>query len=414
MTHAERRPPDLTAQLLTRGYDLSAHLAGGEPRDALAVRLMGAPAVWLSGRQGAEAFYDTTRFQRADALPAVVSDVLFGSGPVHGLDDEAHRHRKTLFLSLTEPASVARLAEMVGDGWERGLARTLDRGAPVEVFPAAVKVIGQAVQRWAGLDVGADHVARSEDLARIVDGFGGVGPRRARARLARARADRWAGDQVDRARHGEAPPGSILEQVATFHDVDGSVLPRHTAAVELLNVLRPTVAVSWFVAFAAFALHQDTYWRDRVAVAGAPEVVAFAHEVRRHYPFVPLLAARARQDTDVCGVALRAGDRAVLDVYGTNHDPRWWSHPDAFDPSRFRDTEPDEFAFVPQGGGDARTGHRCPGEGIATGILTAVVPSLARREYRLAPSNGLLWSPRRLPPRFRDGLRILPREDGRR
>jgi fatty-acid peroxygenase len=136
-------------------------------------------------------------------------------------------------------------------------------------------------------------------------------------------------------------------------------------------------------------------------------VVAFAHEVRRHYPFVPLLAARAREDTQVCGVALRAGERAVLDVYGTNHDPRWWSHPDTFDPGRFEGTEPDEFAFVPQGGGDARTGHRCPGEGIATGILTAVVPALARRSYDLAPSNGLMWSARRMPPRFRGGLRIL-------
>lgn len=408
MTHTERRPPDITAQLLARGYTLSAHLAGDESRDATAVRLMGAPAVWLRGRQGAEAFYDTTRFRRAGALPRVVSDVLFGTGPVHCLDDEAHRHRKTLFLSVTEPGAVAGLSETVGDGWERGLTLTLDRGDPVAVFPAAVKVIGQAVQRWAGLDVGADHVARSEDLARIVDGFGGLGPRQARARLARARADRWAGEQIDRARRGEAPEGSVLDQVATFRDLDGSVLPRHTAAVELLNVLRPTVAVSWFVAFAAFALQQDTYWRGRVAAAGAPEVVAFAHEVRRHYPFVPVLAARAREDTEVCGVALRAGDRAVLDVYGTNHDARAWSHPDAFDPSRFEDTEPDEFAFVPQGGGDARTGHRCPGEGIATGILTAVVPSLARRGYRIAPSNGLAWSARRMPPRFRGGLRILP------
>ena len=37
-------------------------------------------------------------------------------------------------------------------------------------------------------------------------------------------------------------------------DVDGRPLGPRTAAVEVLNVIRPTVAISWYVAFAAFKL----------------------------------------------------------------------------------------------------------------------------------------------------------------
>src|SRR5258705_5010771 len=58
---------------------------------------------------------------------------------------------------------------------------------------------------------GARRLAR--DLASIVDGFGSLGPRHARARLARKRADRWARGLVADVRAGRLhpPAGSALE-----------------------------------------------------------------------------------------------------------------------------------------------------------------------------------------------------------
>jgi fatty-acid peroxygenase len=51
-----------------------------------------------------------------------------------------------------------------------------------------------------------------------------------------------------------------LHRVAFPTDPDGSPLDDRTAAVELLNLLRPTVAVAWFVALAAatIAEHPET------------------------------------------------------------------------------------------------------------------------------------------------------------
>ena len=48
--------------------------------------------------------------------------------------------------------------------------------------------------------------------------------------------------------------------------------------------------------------------------------------------------------------AFPLGRRVLLDLYGTNHDPRVWKHPLRFDPERFLGPEPSAFAFVPTGG----------------------------------------------------------------
>jgi fatty-acid peroxygenase len=59
----------------------------------------------------------------------------------------------------------------------------------------------------------------------------------------------------------------------------------------------------------------------------------------------------------------------LLDLYGTNHDERAWNEPNQFQPERFRNWNENPFTFVPHGGGDHYTNHRCPGEDIAVELL---------------------------------------------
>jgi len=138
------------------------------------------------------------------------------------------------------------------------VAAAVDRwrdGGRVVVFDAAVRVIGLAICGWAGLPL-TSHNARRRvwDLEQIVDGFGGIGPRHVAARLARRRSERWVSGLVHNVRAGrhQAPPGSALEVVANHRQWDGKQLDDHTAAVELLNIIRPTAAIAWFVSFAAW------------------------------------------------------------------------------------------------------------------------------------------------------------------
>lgn len=63
---------------------------------------------------------------------------------------------------------------------------------------------------------------------------------------------------------------------------------------------------------------------------------------------------------------------------GTNRDARLWDEPEQFMPERFIDWNGGAFNFITQGGGDARSGHRCPGEPLAIGLLKSAVAMLTR------------------------------------
>ena len=184
-------------------------------------------------------------------------------------------------------------------------------------------------------------------------------------------------------------------------DAVGQALPPEVAAVELGNVLRPTVAVAWFGTFAALALTENPSWAARLAADVAARE-AFAHEVRRFYPFVPALAGRFTGSYVRTGARLRRGDRIVLDVPGTDFDPRTFEHPEVFAPERFLQEMPGPFAFVPQGGGHPETGHRCPGERVAVGLLTETLRVLAGLD--LAAPSGVRVDARRIPTRPTGGL----------
>lgn len=192
-------------------------------------------------------------------------------------------------------------------------------------------------------------------------------------------------------------------------------LPPRVAGVELQNSIRPMVAVARFVAFAAKALHDRPDWRRRIGAEAAergtlvhgPLAVAFAQEVRRTAPFVPMLPGRARVEIDVDGIRVPAGGRLVLDLLGTDTDARSWERAESFDPERFVGVDDYEAlaAFIPHGGGDVPTGHRCPGEKLAIAGLSAAIAALSHPGLRI-DGAGLGVDLRRLPTKPASGGRV--------
>ncbi|GAA4021096.1 hypothetical protein GCM10022232_77350 [Streptomyces plumbiresistens] len=248
----------------------------------------------------------------------------------------------------------------------------------------------------------------ARDLVAMVDGFATPGPRHWRARRARARSEAWLGRLVEDVREGAAaaPAGSALDVVVRHRDVDGRLLDPHTAAIELLNVIRPTAAVCWFVAYAGHALHRRPDIRERLREDDdAGYAVAFAHELRRFYPFAPFLGGRAVTDLEWRGEPIPSGALILLDLYGQNHDPDLWNDPYTFEPRRFLDRPPQRDELVPQGGGDRATGHRCPGEDVTIALLSALVPRLARLAYDV-PEQDPRIPLNRMPGRVRSGFVI--------
>lgn len=410
--------PDRSLHFALLGYEFLPRLRQ-RYGDATAVRtrLLGETVLVVARPPGVRLFYDRERLTREGALPALVRDTLFGTGAVQTLDGAQHLSRKKLVMSTVTPDAVAELAAGARRLWDIAVDRweSQDR---VVLFEEAVRVIGVAVLGWAGIPLSPGSTPRRvRDLYTIVDGFGTDPVAHVRARAAHVRAARWATALVEGVRRGEVATraGSALHLMAQGRDESGELLDARLAALDLLNIVRPTVAVSWHVTYAGMALQAHPQWRARLRGLEEPtrtaEIEAFTHEVRRFHPFTPALAARARHGFTWHGEEVPEGRLVVLDVHGTNHDLADWQHGDHFYPHRFRGTTPaglpagdhDPDAFVPNGGGDVWSTHRCAGEGVMTALLAGAVETLLQVEFAL-PDQDLTVGTRRIPPHPGDGF----------
>jgi fatty-acid peroxygenase len=392
--------------VLAKGYAWLPDKRRSTGRRTVPTRLGGMPAVGIEGPDAARFLYDEDHVLRSGALPEPVRATLFGKGAVHSMDGEAHRVRKAMFVALLmREDGIASLAQQVTAAWDDAASEWAQR-PQIVLFDRAAQVLAGAVCRWAGVPLTDEEVPGvARDLVALVDGFATGGPRHFRARRARKRREGWLAALVEGVRDGTAKvgPGSAVEVVAQHRDAEGEELDPRVAAVELLNIIRPTTAVTWFVAFAAHALIRWPENRKRLADGDDRFAEAFAHEVRRFYPFAPFIGGRAPREIEWDGETIPKNAMVLLDLYGQNHDADLWGDPYAFRPERFLGRDIGAFELVPQGGGDPRTGHRCPGEQITVALLSALAVRLARLDFDV-PEQDLSISLRRIPARPASGV----------
>lgn len=397
---------DQTLALMGDPYRHISRLCAEADSDAVETHLLLKETTCLRGREAAQVFYDEAHILRAGAMPAPIRRTLIGEGGVQGLDGEAHRSRKQVFMSLMTPARVAELGDLFETEWRRAAA-TWTGADEIVLYDAIQPVLTRAVCAWAGVPLDPDEEGRRvSHLRALFDAAGSRGPRHLWSRHARRQVDGWLASIVEDVRAGRL--SAVAETAAHVwgfaRDETGEPLPPRVAAVELANILRPTVATSVYIVFVAHAMHAHPE-AARQAGSDAPYRRAFVQEVRRFYPFFPVVVGRVRAPFRWRDLAFPAGRQVVLDLHGTNHDPAVWDDPEAFRPERFLGGPEDRFGFIPQGGGDHLTGHRCPGELIVIELMQRSVELLARMDYRL-PEQDLEIDFRRLPALPNSGLRM--------
>jgi fatty-acid peroxygenase len=296
---------DSTLRFVRDGYLFGTRGFRAAGSDRFRTRLLGRPVLVLRGADAARFFYEGGRFARDGAMPRSVLTLLQDEGSVQSLEGEAHRRRKELFLGLLSGQSADALVQRFRDDFLRAAASA--GTGEVVLLDLAHDVLTEAVCAWAGLpDAVADDLRSSGILAGMVDAAGTVGPDNWAARARRSRAERLLADAVLAQRERpSAPDGSALEVVSAYveQSAAGSTasLPAEVAAVELLNLLRPVVAVGRYVVFSALALHRHPGWRDAIAAGDDTAVRWFTQEVRRFYPFFPVIGGRATRDLDWSG-----------------------------------------------------------------------------------------------------------------
>ncbi|WP_345948001.1 cytochrome P450 [Mucilaginibacter sp. PAMB04274] len=367
--------------------------------DIFQIDLLALKVICFGGEDAAQTFYDTDKFARKGAVPPPVQKTLTGENAIHTKDGEAHHNRKEMFMSLMTEENIKRLTERVQIELYKALHKWEDAESVV-LFHEARVILCKAVCAWAGVpltDEEAPYIAR--DFTLMVDAFGAVGPRNWRGQRARKRTERWMNGIIKKVRQLKLVPerGSALYLTANHKDVDGNVLDIPMATVELLNILRPTVAIAWYVTFSAhaFTTYPDSRLKFLMNVSDYRE--CFVHEVRRFYPFAPVMGARVKHEFDWHGYRFPKNSLVLLDMYGTNHDPRLWDSPQEFIPERFNNRQIKPFDFLAQGGGDPHQGHRCPGEWITIEVLKTFMGFLVEKVAFDVPQQDLSYDLSRMP-----------------
>ena len=382
---------DGTLSLMREGYTFISNRCIRNGYDAFETRLASKPVICVQGEDAARMFYVPDRFTRRRAVPITTLTLLQGQGSVQTLDGSAHRHRKQLFIDvLMDPERVQALLNVVDQEWAVAVEDRWRWMPSIVFYDEASELLCRAACRWSGVPLGeAEAAQRTRELVSMIEGSGTIGPRNWRGQVLRLRTEAWIRGVIAAIRRGTltVPHDCAAQRIAWHRDETGRLLPLRTAAVELINVLRPIVAVARFLTFAAVALEEHPEIRERLEDAGDAEWTAFADEVRRLYPFFPAVGGRVRVPFEWRGHHFEKGTWVLLDIYGTNHDPRSWEHPYTFKPERFRSHPQNAYDFIPQGGGEHATSHRCPGEMITTELIKSVARRLLRLRYRVPPQD---------------------------
>jgi fatty-acid peroxygenase len=377
---------DVTERL-DEGYLLLSELRKEANAPVVKARLLNKEVIAIYGKEAAKKFYDPRNFKREGAMPKIVLKTLFGENGVQTLDGQAHEHRKTIFMDLMTPKRMEEYHRIL----DKNLTQKLDRQqGQFELFDLAKDVLFRSICEWAGIDLSQLTKKEVDQLAEYQISMISSAVTNPATHIKgidnRKKSEKWAQSLIENARIN---PVAGKEDVALYAfakatDDHGELLPIDVAAVELLNVIRPTVALTVWIALMGHALFSrpDIYQRLHAEFDQLQD--SFIQEMRRYYPFFPMLPAFAIQDVEVDGYLIPKDSWVVLDLYGTNHDDRMIEKPEVFRISRYLGKEKhisydEEYEMIAQGGGEFKTMHRCAGEWITLHTLRVFSDQLVNK-----------------------------------
>lgn len=390
---------DHTLSLMREGYMYILNRRKSFNSDVFETRLLGQKAICMGGKEATEIFYDSDKFKRKDAAPNRAVQTLFGKNGVQALDGLVHKHRKEMFMSIMSPEGLNNLINITKKQWEIAVDRWGQMDAVI-LYDEVKEMMCKTACQWTGVPVQEDEVKRlTKDLGAMFESAAAVGLAHWLGRNARNRVEKWMGEIIDKVRDGKVNPPeyTALHRFSWHRDLQGNLLDTETAAVEVINILRPIVAIAIFISFIVLALHHYPEEKKKLETRDEKYAQMFVQEVRRFYPFFPFVVALVKKDFIWNGYKFEEGTLTLLDLYGTNHDPKVWENPDVFNPDRFDKWEGNPFSFIPQGGGDYFLGHRCAGEWVTIEAMKASLDYLVNRIEYEVPDQDLSFSMVNMP-----------------
>jgi retinoid hydroxylase len=391
----------------------------------------GRKVVFLSGIEGASAFFDSENISREDAHPFLMAD-MFGGTNFEMYDGPRHLALKTIALeAFDETALAGYLPDM-----QRAIEAWLERHADGSAFPAMTALRGLAIEaicrNLLGLEPGPETETMTREYGVLLAGLAATVPvqipgttygRAMAARdrlLARIRTmveerrARPRADGLSRILSGTAPDGRTYtddEAVVEGHHivVAGFIVYAHLAEVVRRLATQPDLRAR---CVEEVAQHAPDGPLSMEALSRLATCTAVVMEAKRFVPLVPMAFGRARRTFTCAGYEVPEGWTVYLALHLINRDPSIYAEPERFDPDRFgpgrEEHRKHPLAFIPQGA-EPPTGHRCLGLEYSTLLTLAFLAILVRGYDWQLPSQrlDLDWGMR--PPEPRDGLIVQVR-----
>ena len=391
----KERGIDKSISFMREGYLYILNRRRSFHSDVFETRLLGKKAICMGGKEAAEIFYDTEKFERKNAFPKRVLDTLLGRGSVLSQDGNAHMHRKAMFMAVMTSNELDRLKILTKEEWQSAIDQWTTK-KQIVLYDEAIVMMTKVACRWAGVPLpnNAKEIKEiAQMLASLFESPASLGITFLKGKEARNDAESWIVELVTQVRDQKLAPekNTALYQFSMAQDENENLLPSPIVAVEILNILRPIVAISVYICFVALAIHHHP--EEAGKVRGSEDYAQmFIQEVRRYYPFFPAILAIVKKDFTWKDFQFKKGTLTMLDVYGTNHDPKLWDNPDLFQPERFNNWDGTPFNFIPQGGGDHYLGHRCAGEWITIDVMKISLDFLVNHITYELPKQDLSYS----------------------
>lgn len=385
---------DNSLSLLREGYMYIPNRRHSFATNVFETRLLGQKAICMGGEEAAEIFYDNEKFIRNGAAPKRVQKTLFGEKGVQTLDGEAHTHRKKMFMSLMTPEKLEELKSITTKQWAYAAEKWAHK-EDIILYEESKQIMCRTACQWAGFPLEDGEVLeRTKQLGDLFESPTSVGPEHWKGRHSRKKVEKWVEEMILQVREEtmKCSEDSALYTISMHRDLEGELLNIEIAAVELVNILRPIVAIAIFINFTALAVHHNPKEREKLKTGDDQYTYMFVQEIRRYYPFFPLVAARVKKEFTWKDYTFEEGTLTLLDLYGTNHDAKLWEDADIFKPERFADWKGSPFSFMPQGGGDYMMGHRCAGEFVTIEVMKVSLDYLANRLSYQFPAQDLSFS----------------------
>ena len=258
---------DNSLSLLFEGYSFIQNRCYKYKTDIFQTRILGQKAICMSGEEAAKVFYDNNYFKRKDVAPKRVQKTLTGQNGVQGLDENAHTNRKQMFMSMMTPENINVLIGYTTEQWETNSAKWNNKD--IVLFDEAQLIMCQVACRWAGVPLHNNEIKqRASDLGKMIDGFSAVGFRYWQGRCARKRSEKWIRDVITKIRSQKLSPakGTSADTIAWHLDENKKLLSTQIAAVELINIIRPIVAIATYITFGVLKMYKYPKCRYKLQI----------------------------------------------------------------------------------------------------------------------------------------------------